>query len=73
MKVDENTAKRYKVVEETIDLEILRREKEGLEQTLAMPEPTTEELIELGKGMHPYYQNKDWIKKRIEEIDSLLK
>ena len=73
VKVDEKTAKRYKVIEETIDLEALRREKEALEAQLNMPEPTKEELIELGKGMHPYYQPKDWIRKRIEEIDKLLK
>jgi len=73
VKVDENTAKRIRVVEEVIDLEALRQEKESLEAQLNIPEPTKEELIELGKGVHPYYQPKDWIRKRIEEIEELLK
>ena len=70
---DGKTAVKYTVVEETIDLEALRQEKEALEQQLAMPEPTKEELIELGKGMHPYYQPREWIEARIKEIDSILK
>ena len=70
---DGKTAVKYTVVAETIDLEALRQEKEALEQQLAMPEPSKEELIELGKGMHPYYQPKEWVKARIKEIDSILK
>lgn len=70
---DGMTAVKYMVVAETIDLEALRQEKAGLEQQLAMPEPTKEELIELGKGMHPYYQPREWVKARIKEIDSILK
>lgn len=70
---DGKTAVKYTVIAETIDLEALRQEKEALEQQLAMPEPTKEELIELGKGMHPYYQPREWVKARIKEIDSILK
>ena len=70
---DGKTAVKYTVVKETIDLEALRQEKEALEQQLAMPEPSKEELIELGKGMHPYYQPREWVKARIKEIDSILK
>jgi len=73
VKIDENTAIRYKVVEERIDLEALRREKEELQTQLDVPEPTKEELIEAGKMIYPYYQGKDWIANRIEEIDSILK
>lgn len=73
VKIDEKTAKRYKVVEETIDLEALKREKEDLEAQLQMPEPTQEELIEAGKSIHPYYQiNKEAIQERIKQIDELL-
>ena len=74
VKIDENTAKRYRVVEETIDLEALRREKEGLEAQLNMPKPTKEELIELGKGMHPFYNyaQKTWAQERIKQIDEIL-
>jgi len=73
-KVDEKTAKKYRVVEEKIDLEALRQEKESLEEMLNMPEPTKEELIEAGKGLHPYYQlDREKIKKRISTIEQILK
>ena len=72
-KIDENTAIHYKVVEEMIDLEALRREKEGIEQTLATPKPTTEMLIEEGKGVDPYYRiDKALLTKRLDEINTIL-
>jgi len=40
-KIDEKTAKRYKVVEETIDLEKLKIEKKLLKNQLKTPKPTT--------------------------------
>ena len=64
---DGKTAVKYTVVKETIDLEALRQEKEALEQQLAMPEPTKEELIELGKGQHPFYWNKKIYKRELNE------
>ena len=71
--IDKKTAKRYRVVEETIDLEALKREKEMLEAELNMPEPSKEELIELGRSMHEYYlRDVEAIKKRIEEINNIL-
>ena len=73
VKVDENTAKRIKVVEETIDLEALRQEKESLEEQLNMPEPSQEELIELGKTIHPYYADRAAIEARISQIEEVLK
>ena len=73
VKIDEKTAKRYKVVEETVDLEALRREKENLEQMLSMPEPSVEELIEEGKRSHPYYTfDREYALRRIEEINKIL-
>ncbi len=72
-RLDEKTAIKYRVVEEAIDLEALRQEKESLEAMLAMPEPTTEELIEMGKSMHPYYQDREWVANRLEEINRILK
>jgi len=71
--VDKDTAVRYKVVKETINLEALRKEKEELLEELNMKEPTKEELISLGKMYHPYFhRNVDVIQKRIEEIDKVL-
>lgn len=73
IKVDENTAMKYVVSKETINLEALRNEKKMLEDELKFPEPSKEELIEMGKSMHPYYmRNIDMIKNRIEEINILL-
>jgi hypothetical protein len=72
IKIDENTAKRYRVVEETIDLQALKAEKENLEAELNMKEPRDKELIEMGKMMHPFYRNKDVIIQRLEELNKLL-
>jgi ABC-type branched-subunit amino acid transport system ATPase component len=36
----------------------------------AEKEPTTEELIELGKSMHPYYMNQERKQELIERIKS---
>ena len=65
------TAIRYKVIEEKIDLEALRREREAIEQILATPKPTDKELIELGKSYHNYYLDKTSLLKRLEEIEGL--
>lgn len=72
VKVDEKTAKRYRVVEEVIDLEALRAEKQDLEQLLATPEPTQEELVNLGKGQHPFYWNKTDLTARLAEVKKVL-
>lgn len=73
VKIDEKTAKRYRVVEEAINLEALRQEKADLEAQLNMPEPSQEELIEAGKAIHPYYQiDREAIQERIKQIDELL-
>jgi hypothetical protein len=67
--IDKDTSIRYQVVSEVIDLKRLRQELEQLE--FFMPEPTDEELIEIGKQMHPFYmQNDNSI--RIAEIKSIL-
>jgi len=72
VKQDKNTAIKYRVIEEAIDLEALKQEKENLQAQLDVPEPTKEELIEQGKMMHPYYQDNTWITDRINEINSIL-
>ena len=51
-KIDKNTAIKYRVVEERVDLEQLKRE---LGEWESMAEPGEEELIEMGKMNHPYY------------------
>jgi len=69
---DENTAVKYFVQEESIDLEALRREREMLEQILNIPKPSDEELIEIGKMQHPYFQERTHIQTRINEINKIL-
>jgi hypothetical protein len=72
--VDKDTAIRYKVIEEKIDLEALRREKEEIEARLAMKEPDEKELAEWGRMSHPYYMdNKLIMETRIAEIENLLR
>lgn len=66
------TATKYRVIEESIDLEALRNEKAMLEELLNMKEPTKEELIEIGKGQHPFYWNKEDTQKRLEQINFIL-
>ena len=71
--IDENTAIKYIVVEETINLERLRQEKEMLTSQLNMPEPADEVLIDMGKRIHPFYQiNRDQLQARIDQIDEVL-
>ena len=73
VKVSDKEAIRYKVVEERIDLEALRREKEALEEQLNLKEPTEEELIELGKSISFFYQqDKSYLQARIKEINNIL-
>ena len=73
VKIDDKTAIRYKLVEERIDLEVLRREKENLEAQLNEKEPSDKELIEQRKMIHPFYAfNPEFAKQRIEEIKKIL-
>lgn len=72
-KVDEKTAIRYRVVEEMIDLEALRREKKNLEAQLEVKEPSDEELIEHGKMIHSFYTiDAQSVRQRIDEINKIL-
>jgi len=72
VKVDENTAKRIKVVEEVIDLGALRIEKRGIEERLSKV-LTDEELLEWARQNYPY-NNIDVEKERarLEEINKIL-
>jgi hypothetical protein len=69
--VDKDTAIRYKVIEEKIDLEALRREKEEIETRLEQPELTEKELAEYARSVIPLV-SKESLQQRIEEIDLLL-
>ena len=70
---DKKTAKRYRVVEEVIDLEALRQEKEVLEASLKFEKPTTEMLIQERMGIDPYYRtDKIAVQARIDTINKIL-
>jgi len=68
-KIDENTAKRYRVVEEKIDLGRMKAELAELE---AMEEPSEEELINWAKINHPYYFERiadmDVLKRKLKDL-----
>jgi len=59
-------------VKRKIDLKAMKKELAELE---AMEEPTNEELIELGRQNHPYYQDREgrmaYLKAQIKEIEKI--
>ena len=60
-------------ITKTYDRKILRKEKKFLESQLEIQEPTQEELLELGKMTHPFYEPKEHIHSRLKEINEILK
>ena len=71
VKQDENTATKYTVKQEIIDIKALEAEKASLE--VVETPPSDEELIEMGKSFHPYYSETTTDKEaRIAVIDSIL-
>ena len=74
VKVDKDTAIKYSVVEERIDLNALKQEKVNLEAQLEEKEPSEKELSEAGRAFHPYFmQDKSSIQARIDYINEVLK
>jgi uncharacterized small protein (DUF1192 family) len=74
VRLSDDAAVRYRVVEERLDLAALRREKARLEAQLDEKEPSDEELREWGRMGHPYYaRDESYVKKRVIEIDSILR
>lgn len=57
----------------SIDVDALKREYKKLQSYADMPEPPNEELIELGKTIHPYYEERDMALARKDEILAFLK
>lgn len=70
---DANTAIKYSVAEEEIDLKELRIEKKRLEEELALKEPTNKELIEEGMLSHPFYfKDEERLQKDLNRIKAIL-
>lgn len=73
VKTDEQTAFRYRVAIDRIDLQALRMEKRGLEARLQAEEPGEAELVEMGRSMHEYYMTDEArLQERLEEIEDIL-
>jgi len=72
IKQDENTAIRYRVVEQKIDLKALREEKEVLEKELNSKEPTQEELLRWARDTYPLAKDKETLQSEIDAIESIL-
>ena len=73
VKKDTNTAIRYKVVEEKIDLKALREEKENIEKVLVADPPSQEELLSWAKDNHEYYTtSKTYDEERLKGINKIL-
>ena len=73
IKVDENSAVKYTLLQEPIDLTALKQERERLVAQLEAKKPSDSILIEFGKNSHPYYLKDVYaINTRIAEIDAIL-
>jgi len=70
---DKNIITRTKTITETIDLNPLIKEKAEIEELLKIPEPSDEELIELGRMEYEMRSEKQIKEIRLEEINNILK
>ena len=69
---DSNIITRTKTITETIDLNPLIKEKAEIEELLKAPEPSDEELIELGRMK--YMEDNIYLNEsRLEKINNILK
>ena len=69
---DKNIITRTRTITETIDLNPLIKEKAEIEESLKAPEPSDEELIELGRMK--YMEDNIYLNEsRLEKINNILK
>jgi len=68
---DSNIITRTRTITETIDLNPLIKEKAEIEELLKAPEPSDEELLELGR-MTYREENVVFKEFRLEEIDKII-
>jgi len=54
-------------------IEELEAKLTDLQAKLAEPEPSDAELIEYAKQFHPFYTDKPWIEKELEETNNIIK
>ena len=70
VRVDENTAIRFRVIEEAIDLVALRAEREALADVLAQPDEKPAEIV--SRGLAEIKQRKADVRARLEQIRALV-
>ena len=70
---DSNIITRTRTITETIDLNPLIKEKAEIEELLKAPEPSDEELIELGRMEYEMRGERISKESRLEEINNILK
>ena len=70
---DKNIITRTRTITETIDLNPLIKEKAEIEESLKAPEPSDEELIELGRMEYEMRGEIIFKESRLEEINNILK
>ena len=69
---DKNIITRTRTITETIDLNPLIKEKAEIEELLKAPEPSDEELIELGRIKYMEDNCKIYNEVRLEDINEIL-
>lgn len=70
IRIDANTAVRFRVIEEGIDLAALREEREALTQALTQPDERQSEIV--ARGLAEVAQRKADARARLEQIRALV-
>ena len=70
VRVDANNAIRFRVIEEAIDLDALRAEREALAQALTQPDEKPAEIV--SRGLAEIEQRKADVRARLEQIRALV-
>ena len=72
--VEGDNVKEIETVERFFRKDQLIQEKEAIQQRLDEPKPTDEELIEMAKEMHPFFNetHREELQRRIDKINQML-
>lgn len=70
VRVSANTAVRFRVIEEAVDLAALREEREALTQALTQPDEKPAEIV--SRGLAEIEQRKADARARLEQIRALV-
>lgn len=68
---DENTFEKLEVTE-VMNLSKVKAKLKRLREELDAPEPTDEELIEEGRAVHPYYENRERCAEEVIALEKLI-